>query len=346
VSIDKPKVGVLLSNIGTPKSPSVEDVGNYLKEFLMDPFLLPLPYLFRWLLVHRVIVPKRAASSAQAYGEIWSSRGSPLMAHMEDLLALLESNTTDLVFELGMAVGTPSLEQGVRQLQKKGVGRILLAPLYPQYARATYDSSVRLFARALKKTQFKGDFKVLPPFFDQDAYLQYFTQAIQAELSKAPAQKVLFSFHGLPESEIKRTGGQSCLTRNCCDAPPEEVKARCYRYQCLESVRLITQRLSLKPESYETCFQSRLGKKAWLSPYTDSRLRALPGEGCLDLVLVAPSFVVDCLETLEELGIQGKKTFLEAGGRSFRLVSCPNASQQWAPHLLNLIRESVNFSSS
>ena len=326
---------VLLCNLGSPNSPRVEDVRAYLREFLMDPYVLQVPGFVRWLLVNLIILPFRPARTAEAYASIWTQAGSPLIVHSKALARSLAFEL-GLPVEVGMRYGSPSINAGLESLAKGGARRVLLAPLYPQFADSTTTTCV---ARARAEAARLGlDLTLLAPFYAEDAWLKAVAHTI-GKTMPSQSQCLLLSYHGLPEAHIERADptGKTCLaSKDCCKAPGNAA-ATCYRHQCLASGRQIAKHLGLGHNQYRVTFQSRLGRAKWLAPATDQVLKGLPAEGITHLTLACPGFTADNLETLEEIGMRGKETFLAAGGESFTLVPCLNDDDHWVKALAELV---------
>lgn len=324
----------LLVNLGSPRSPAVDDVRRYLGEFLMDPHVIDLPWPLRRALVSGVILPTRPKRSAEAYARIWSDAGSPLIAHSRALAAALASRLGGGVY-LAMRYGEPGIAAAIAAIADAGHRQLLLVPLYPQYAEATHKTSIEAVRAAVVSSGIDVD--VLPAFHADAGYLD-----AQAELIRpclGDSGHLLLSYHGLPERAVRRTDPtrSHCLRHtDCCEAA-SVAHTTCYRQQCLATTRGLRARLGLAVSQVTTAFQSRLGRARWLSPYTDTLLRELPARGVRRLTVAAPAFVADNLETLEELGMRGRETFLAAGGESLTLVPCLNASAPWVSALATLI---------
>lgn len=330
------KRGILLMNTGSPDSTAIPDVKRYLSEFLMDPYVIDLPWPLRALLVHGIILPRRPTESAKAYETIWSNHGSPLI-HYCTRIAQKLNETLDVPVELGMAYGNPSLPTALNRLLETRADEICLLPLFPQYAMATVGSCIAGTRAALRKRKSKATLRVAPPFYQDPTY----TTPIAHQLSNIK-EHILFSYHGLPERHLKKSDptGHHCLeTAECCHTP-SAAHATCYRHQCLTTTRAIAEAADLSSDRYTIAFQSRLGRAKWMEPYTDEVLRELPRKGIKQLAVVCPAFFCDCLETLEEIEIRGKETFLEAGGETFRMIPCLNDSKE-AHHCLETLAASA-----
>ena len=327
------KTAYILSNIGTPEAPTKEAVGPYLTEFLTDPDVIPLPFLLRHLLVRGIIVPFRAPASAAKYAQVWLPEGSPLLVNSKLLQKELQAHLDGPVL-LGMQFGNPSMESAFQEARAQGCDEIKLVPVYPQYAEATTGSSVRKATGLAKKYGFPP-VKVFPSFASADFYIRPFAATVKKHLHGN--EHVLFSFHGLPESQVKK-GAPGCLTvANCCDRPIETL-GKCYRAQSFATAKALAAALGLSPESWSVSFQSRLGRAKWIQPYTDDILKSLPTRGVKRVVVVSPAFVSDCLETLEELGVEGKDVFFTAGGQSYELVPCLNGDPGFAKGFAERLR--------
>jgi protoporphyrin/coproporphyrin ferrochelatase len=313
----------LLSNLGTPDAPTPEAVGVYLKEFLTDPFVIPLPAPVRHLLVRGIIVPRRKAGSAEKYAEIWTPEGSPLLRHSRDLLEGVRGHLGPRVL-LGMRYGNPSLEEAIKQARDLGAGRLLAVPLYPQYANATSGSTAERFRSLCRSLGFSGAADIFPAFPTAEFFIRPLAARIAPRLG--PEDHLLLTFHGLPESQLKEP---TCASRPACC---EQVGAdsRCYRAHCVATAKALALTLGLGPDRWTLGFQSRFGRGRWISPYTENLLRELPARGVKRLVVAAPSFVADCLETLEEIGLRGRETFLAAGGEHYELVPALNSDPEFA----------------
>jgi ferrochelatase len=336
--------GLLLINLGTPKSPRPSDVRTYLREFLYDPRVIDLPAWKRRLLLELLILPFRPRTSGEAYEKIWTERGSPLLFHSLDLAAKVEERLGDrAVVALAMRYGEPSIAGALERLRERGVRRIVAFPLYPQYSTAATGSSMqKVYAEAAKRwvTPY---IQVVPPFYDHPAFLDACAEQARPVLSSTRPEKVLFSFHGVPERHVTKGDmtGVWCLCRaDCCDAI-SVVNADCYRAQCYATARLLAERLGVPEDRRVVCFQSRLGRDPWLRPYTDHVVREEPRRGVRRAAILSPAFVADCLETIEELGIRAVSDWKAAGGETLAVVPAVNASDSWADAVVEIAREST-----
>lgn len=334
------KTGVLLSNIGSPKSYSVSDVKNYLNTFLMDPDIIKLPFVFRWPLVHGIIVPRRAPYSAGNYKKIWlEGEGSPLTVYTERFSKKLQEQLgTDYLVKIGMRYSDPSIDNALKDFKAAGVEKVLVVPLYPQYAEATTGSTVKEVQRVMKHLKLSFALEVLPPFFEDKAFIDPSVRMMNESLAGQAVDHYLFSFHGLPEEQIKQVEG--CLVTPDCCVQKNACAKNCYRAQCFATAGTIAKRLGLQSSQWTLAFQSRLGRAEWLKPSTDSILEKLAKEGKKNIAVICPSFVADCLETLEEIGIGGKEQFQEHGGENYFLIPCLNADPEWTANFASLIKGS------
>jgi len=334
-----PKKAVLLVNLGSPDSPAVPDVRRYLTEFLLDARVIDIPWPLRQFLVRGVIIPRRVRNSAEAYHAIWTPAGSPLIVASRKLRDLLAARV-ELPLALAMRYGNPSIRDVVDALAKDGVENLLLIPLYPHYAMSSYETVVVRVREVLARRNPGCALQVLKPFYDDPHYISALVASARPWLER-PHDHLLFSYHGIPERHCRKAdpSGAHCLARpDCCDVrhPAHDV---CYRHQVFATTRAFAAAAGLKEGRYSVSFQSRLGKEPWLGPYTDAELDRLGRAGVRRLMIISPAFVSDCLETIEELGVAGKKTFLAAGGQSFDLIPCLNDHPAWVDFLEKRVRE-------
>ncbi len=329
---------VLFANLGSPESPSVPHVRTYLNQFLMDPYVIQLPWLLRRLIVSLFVLPSRPARSAEAYASIWTDQGSPLISLSQDLLDKVRA-LTDTEVAMAMRYGEPSIESQLLALAaKKTVSEVLFVPMYPHYAESTVLTSVREAEAVIARHKLSLTLQVLAPFYQQPDYIDALVQSAAPYLEQ-PFDHVLFSYHGLPELHITRadpTGGHCLKSADCCHVD-SRAHATCYRHQVVRTTEEFVAAAGLVPEQYTLCFQSRLGRAKWLEPSTDSQLRRLGALGLEHVLVICPAFVTDCLETLEEIEIQGEETFREAGGGRLTLIPCLNAHPQWVSTLVHWI---------
>jgi ferrochelatase len=332
---------ILLVNLGSPDSTEIEGVKRYLDQFLMDARVLDYPAWIRSLLVRGIILKTRPRKSAAAYRSVWWAEGSPLVVLSQRFQAALQART-DMPVALAMRYQNPSLEAGFKYLLKQfpDVQEVLLVPLYPQYAMSTTETVIVEARAALQRLGSTLALRVLPPFYNHPAYIEALATVTREHLPEH-VDHVLFSYHGIPERHIQRsdTSGSHCLMDDCCQRP-STAHTYCYRHQCLETTRLLANALGLHPDQYSYAFQSRVsGTGRWLRPFTDQVLEQLPEQGKRNLAVICPAFVTDCLETLEEIAVEGREQFEHAGGRHFSYIPCLNDHPAWVIALKRLCDE-------
>jgi ferrochelatase len=336
------KRAVLLVNLGSPDSTSVKDVRTYLGEFLMDGRVLDAFYPVRWCIVHLAILPTRPAQSAEAYEKIWTREGSPLVATSRKVRRALQDRV-GVTVELAMRYRNPSILDAILKLRDEDVQELLLIPLFPHYAMSSYETAVERVREVIVAVAPHMCLTVVPPYYDHPDYIRAMT-ANAAEHLKQDYDHLVFSFHGIPERHLRKSDptGSHCLSAwDCCQGDCAAL-GTCYRAQCFRTAEAFARMASIPNHKYSVAFQSRLGREPWLKPYTDWVLEGLAKVGIKKLVVICPSFVSDCLETLEEIGMRGRQTFLNAGGTDLRLVPCLNEHPLWLDFLEKLIREFVH----
>lgn len=335
--------GILLVNLGSPNSPSVKDVRSYLDEFLMDSRVIDSPYIGRCLLVKGIILNTRPKQSAEAYSKVWTKEGSPLIVISEKFTKKIKTKTEAPV-ALAMRYGTPSIETGITELANKGVDDILIVPLYPQFAMATTETII-VEAKKIIRDKFPNiKLTDLPAFYKNQDYIDVLSKSIKEELDKENFDHLLFSYHGVPERHIKNsdiTGNHCQLNGECCNTN-SEAHQYCYRHQCYETTKGVVAKLGLQPGFYSTSFQSRLGRDPWLQPYTDASINDRAQNGIKKLAVVTPAFVADCLETIEEIGMEAKHEFEENTGEVFKTIPCLNDRDDWVEIVSNWLNNWLN----
>jgi ferrochelatase len=318
-------------NLGSPASTEVKDVREYLNEFLMDKRVIDSPYLQRLLLVKGIIAPFRAPRSAEAYKKIWTGEGSPLIVLTKQLQAAVQEKV-DIPVVISMRYGQPSMQHAYSELQTQypDLEEVILLPLYPHYAMSSYETAVVQARELHKKNRYRFKLSVIRPFYDEAHYINALCDSVKPYLQQ-DYDHVLFSYHGIPERHVQKTDmtGAHCLkAANCCETPSPAHRT-CYRHQCLTTTRLVSRQLQIPEDKHSFSFQSRLGRSEWLKPYTVTQLAEFPAKGIRNLVILCPAFVSDCLETLEEIAIEGKGLFLASGGTTFTLIPCLNTHPAW-----------------
>jgi protoporphyrin/coproporphyrin ferrochelatase len=338
--------GLLLINLGTPDAPEPAAVRRYLREFLWDHRVVDIAPVRRWLLLNLFILPFRPKQSAEAYAKVWTDRGSPLLFHSEDLADGVRARLgSGWHVELAMRYGKPEIPAALSRLVAAGVDRIVVLPLYPQYASSSTGSSLEVVYADAARREVTPSLSVVPPFFDDPGFIGAAVDVARPVLDGFSPDHVLFSFHGLPERQIRKSDptGNHCLAKDgCCDAPTLANRG-CYRFQSYETARAMAAGLGLGPMDgrWSVSFQSRLGSTPWIKPYTDQVIPVLVKNGVKRLAVLCPSFVADCLETLEEIGMRAKEQFEEAGGEELVLVPCVNSAPAWIDAVTGMVLRAV-----
>jgi len=329
------KRGVLLVNLGTPLSPKPKDVFRYLIEFLTDGRVIDFPWLKRQLLVRGLIVPFRYKQSTEQYRHLWTKEGSPLLMYSERLQRKLQEVLgNDYHVALAMRYQYPSIMAGLEKLRKEEVDELIILPLFPQYASATTGSIYQKVMHELQNWQVFPKLIFINHFFDHPAMINAFC-ARASQYSLSSYDHVLFSFHGLPERQIRKAS-EDCLTINCCRQLCQKNRF-CYKAQCFTTAQAIADQLNLKEEQYTICFQSRLGKEPWIQPYTSDVLHICAKQGHKRLLVFSPSFVCDCLETTYEISSEYQREFKQLGGEQLQLVEGLNDHPLWIDALKQMI---------
>lgn len=334
--------GVLLVNLGSPKSPEPKDVKPYLDEFLMDKYVIDVPFLLRALLVRGIILRKRPEESAHAYKKIWWKEGSPLMVLSERMHKKVEAKT-EIPVALAMRYGEMTIEKGLQELHEQGVTEVLLFPLYPQYAMAS-TLTILVLAEEIRKKKFPHmKFTDVPAFYNKPDYIKNLADSIQKHLKGFDYDQLVFSYHGIPERHVRKTdktkSHKKFITNEMCCQPGTPAAEFCYRTHCYETTRLVIEQLGIPKEKYCQTFQSRLAGDKWLEPYTDVEINNMPAKGIKKIAVVTPAFVTDCLETLEEIAMRAQEDFIENGGQEFLAIPCLNDDDSWVETVTNWIEE-------
>lgn len=315
------KIGVLLANLGTPDEPTAPAVKRYLRQFLSDPRVIDLPKLKWQLILNLFILPKRSPKVAKAYEGIWTNEGSPLLAisrqQQRAVQAYFDKKEQNVLVELGMSYGNPSIESAVERLIKQGAEKIIVLPLYPQYSSTTTASVFDAFARGLTAQKKVVPFEFIHSYHDNPLYIQALAESITLDEDEL----LLFSFHGIPQ-RYEREG----------DFYPDH---------CKETARLVAEKLGLKAEQWFLSFQSRFGDEVWLQPYTDETLEQFPKKGIKKVAVICAGFSADCLETIEEIAQENRENFEKAGGESYRYIPALNATDAHIRALVSLIEEKI-----
>ena len=324
----KPKIGVLLTNLGTPEAPTAKALRPYLKQFLWDPRVVEVPRLLWWMILHAFILTTRPKKSAEAYTEVWTDRGSPLLYHLEDQVAGVKDRLQaqwgdNIVVKGAMRYGQPSISSQVQALLDEGVQQLVVMPLYPQFGGPTTASTFDALSDELQGQRWVPDLRFVSSYHDHPAYIKGIADSIREHWeSRGRADKLVLSYHGMPK-------------RYLLEGDP-------YYCQCVKTSRLVADELGLSEDDYMSTFQSRFGRDEWLKPYTDETLQSLPGEGVKSLQIVCPGFSADCLETIEEIGMENRDYFLDAGGERYEYIPCLNATDNHIHLLTTLVAEQLN----
>ena len=322
--------GVLLVNLGSPDGPTAKEVKPYLDEFLMDERVIDVPNWLRNLLVRGIILQTRPKKSAKAYAKIWWEEGSPLVV-ISERFASKVGQQTDIPVALGMRYGSMSIKNALKELKDKGVSEILLVPLYPHYAMSSYETVV---VKTMQEQQANyPDMRIttLPAFYKNPDYIKVLSERILKGLENFDYDHILFSYHGIPERHIRKSDPTKfhCKIDGSCCQINSVAHNTCYRHQCYDTTELVKAELNLDEDKVSTSFQSRLAGDPWLKPYTDFEFERLAKAGIKKLAVITPAFVSDCLETLEEIAMEGKEQFMEAGGEGYIHIPCLNESDSW-----------------
>jgi len=331
--------GALLLNLGSPDSTEVPDVRKYLDEFLMDERVLDIAEWKRKLLLKFIILPKRPIASAEAYSKVWTDEGSPLIVTSKKQQQLVQADTETQVF-LGMRYGSPSTADIVAEIKKAGITELLIIPLYPHYAMSSYESAVVKAMEELRKQAPDIVTKLVQPYYKDPAYINALWESIKPKYEGTGAH-LMMSFHGIPERHVKKSDPSHahCLvTPNCCDTC-HPAHATCYKHQCMTTAKELIKYGGIDEKDVTISFQSRLLRDPWLSPYTDHEIERLAKEGVKKLKVICPAFISDCLETLEEIAMEGKEEFLKHGGEEFELIPCLNTHPLWIKWMVDKIQK-------
>lgn len=332
----KATTAILLINVGTPDAPDVNHVRKYLFQFLNDRKVIDLPWLFQKLLVNLVIVPFRAPKSTKLYKKLWTNSGSPLLYYGEAVKKKLQEKFDDnTTVYLAMRYGNPDLLQVLKKIQDKKYDKLVVLPLFPQYATSTTGTAVARVLGELKKWDVVPELKIINQFYKNEAFLSAFVANI-SRYNIDEYDHVLFTYHGLPYSHIHKIHPEKECENCGCEKEMTQYGTFCYKAACYETTRLLAQKLQLSHDKYTVGFQSRLSKN-WLHPFTDELILRKTKEGVKKILVVAPSFVADCLETTIELAVEYKELFLEYGGEDFQLVESLNDSDEWITALTKII---------
>ena len=320
----QPRIGVLLINLGTPEAPTVAAVRAYLKEFLSDSRVIEIPRLIWWPILHLFVLTTRPKASARRYAQVWMSEGSPLRVHTERQVTLLRGHLGErakhlpLIVDYAMRYGAPSIPEQLREMKALNCNRVLLVPLYPQYSASATAAAFDAAFRWLQGLRNQPSVRTVRSFHDHAGYIAALARSVRDYWAKNGRPDVLLvSFHGAPRATLDKGDPYHC--------------------ECHKTGRLLAAALGLKPEQFRITFQSRFGRTEWLKPYTSDVLAELGRQKATRVDVICPGFVADCLETLEEIAIEGKAIFLNAGGREFHYIPCLNERNDWVQALTDIV---------
>jgi ferrochelatase len=333
----KSKTGVLLINLGTPDSPSVSDVRSYLSQFLNDPRVIDIPWLMRKILVNLIIVPFRAPKSAKIYQKLWTANGSPLLYYSEQVKTLLDDALgDDYEVHLAMRYKNPSIPAVLEAMRKQHYEKIIVLPMFPQYASASTGSALDEVMRVLRTWWVIPEVKFISQYYDHPLFIEAFAERGR-KYNIADYDHVLFSYHGLPERQVDKVYDEGACKDHDCEHAITEDNKYCYKAACYATTRLLAAKLNIPAEKYTVCFQSRLDKK-WLMPFSDEVVRQCGDKGMKKILAFSPAFTADCLETIIEIGDEYQEIFHAHGGEKVQLVESLNDSALWIDCLRDLVK--------
>ena len=343
-AISKTQSGILLINLGTPDTPHTREVRIFLRELLSCKRVLDINPVWRWLLVNFVILPFRSRKSAKAYRKIWLEDGSPLLVYSQKLKNALGEQLSEekIPVELGMQCGRPSLKTAIAKLRGQNCDQIIVLPLYPQYASSSYGAAIEDLYKVILNDWNMPYLRIIQPFFSDSRFIDAWAKIGLPYIEKKP-DHVLFSFHGLPLRHLKKSDytGKWCQNDYSCCKELIDENRNCYSAQCYQTAKLLAKSLKIEEENWSVSFQSRLGRDEWVKPYTEPHLKELAERGMKCVVVFCPSFVADCLETIEEIGISAAEHFKEYGGEELKLVPSLNNHPEWVRALTSIIRQQL-----
>jgi protoporphyrin/coproporphyrin ferrochelatase len=334
----KTKTAVLLINLGTPDSPSVRDVRSYLSQFLNDPRVIDIPWLLRKMLVNLIIVPFRAPKSAKIYKKLWTEKGSPLLYYsirQKELLQEQLGENHDVY--LAMRYKNPSIPSVLEEIRKKNYQKIIILPLFPQYASASTGSALDEVMRVIRTWWVIPELKIISQYYSHPKFIEAFT-ARGSKYNFSEFDHILFSYHGLPERQVDKVYNEGLCSDHDCENEITEESKYCYKATCYATTRLLIEKLNIPKEKYTVCFQSRLDKK-WLEPFSDKVVEACAKKGMKKLLVFSPAFTADCLETIIEIGDEYQEIFHSHGGEKVQLVESLNDHPLWIECMKDLVLE-------
>jgi ferrochelatase len=327
--MNEKETAIVLMNLGSPDSPEPADVKKYLLEFLMDERVIDKGEFYRSLLVKGIIVPFRYKKSAHAYNTIWWEDGSPLVVITQRQQQKLKEKFGGMV-EIAMRYGSLTPQKAFDTIEKnKNIKEVVLVPMYPHYAMSSFETAVVHAQKQFNEGGYNFKLRIVKPFYNNPSYIEALADSMKPYLN-SNYDKILFSYHGIPQRHVEKcdTTGSHCFKVDDCCNVKSKAHETCYRHQCFETTRLVTEKLGIEKTKYEISFQSRLGS-VWLTPFTDVVLQEMPQRAVKNLLVICPAFVSDCLETLEEIAVRGKEDFIKAGGENYEMITCMNDNDSW-----------------
>lgn len=333
------KTGILLVNLGTPDAPTPGAVGRYLREFLGDARVIDIPTVPRKLLVNGIIAPIRRFKSSAEYKKVWTDAGSPLLLYSQEVAAKLSHRfeNDDVTVELAMRYQRPSMDEVLERMRKANYDRVIILPLYAQYASATTGSTLEKAFRIISKWYVIPEIIGISQYWDDEGYLQSFVNRTKG-FDLDSYDHILFSYHGLPERQVDKVYEDRKCSNHSCESEINDENKFCYKATCYATTRALAERLNLSEDQYTVCFQSRLDSK-WLRPFSDEVVEELAEKGAKRLLVFSPAFVADCLETTVEIGEGYEELFQEKGGETLDLVPSLNSGDDWVDALEKMIRK-------
>ncbi len=331
------KTAILLVNLGTPDSPSKKDVRSFISEFLNDARVIDIPFILRKLLVNLVIVPFRASKSAKLYKKLWTDNGSPILTYGNTVKNKLNSLLDDKhKVYIAMRYGNPNIKKVLKEIQEKHFDKLIILPLFPQYASSTTGSIIEKAMHIIQKWNYIPEIRIISEFYQHPKFIEAWVEKIK-KYNIAEYDHILFSYHGLPERHVAKTHqNKNCGNFNCKNEINQD-NYSCYRAQCYETTRLISRQLNINKKDYTVCFQSRFGKK-WLNPFTEDIVLKEAKKGSKKILVIPPAFVADCLETIVEIGIDYQELFAAQGGGKTQMVESLNDSDLWVEALTKIVQ--------
>ena len=317
------KIGVLICNLGTPDSYSVKDVRRFLKEFLSDGRVIEIPKIIWWFILYGVILTLRPKKSAKLYQSVWTENGSPLLFHSKKMVQKIkEFMPEDIEIELAMRYGNPNMEKALLSLKNKNCQSLIVLPMFPQYSGTTTGSVFDEVSRILSKWRWVPSFNFINSYHDNNNYISALATSIHNHIKTKVPQKIVFTYHGIPKRNFTLGDPYQCF--------------------CQKTTRLVAEKVGLEEDQYITTFQSRFGPAEWLKPYTSDTMKQLPLLGVKNILVIAPAFSVDCLETIEEIDQENKEIFLQAGGEDFQYIPCLNDSDGQIKFIKEIINQHIS----